>query len=111
VCCCLRLVRGGRLAQNRVVAWRERHGSTGSFALYPYQVNLSAPYIDPKSGARGQRIEVSDVDALCFSIESQQGKVGIVVIDTLSRAMSGSDENSPVDMGRFIAAVRQIAIA
>jgi hypothetical protein len=37
------------------------------------------------------RIEVSDVDALCHSIECTQGKVGIVIIDTLSRAMAGKE--------------------
>lgn len=95
---------GGRVMQNRVSAWRMRHGAIGGFGLYPYATNLSKP----DAATEERRVEVGDAGELCRSIEMQQGGVGLVVIDTLSRAMKGADENSGVDMGNFIAACEQI---
>jgi hypothetical protein len=48
-----------------------------------------------------------DVNAVVAAIEAQDFRPGIVVIDTLNRAISG-DENSAQDMGAFIRAVDRI---
>jgi hypothetical protein len=40
---------------------------------------------------------------------AQMNGLGVVVIDTLNRAMSGGDENAPDDMGSMIAAASRIA--
>ncbi len=45
------------------------------------------------------------MDALLNSIQAAQdrlGKVKLIVIDTLARAISGGDENSSMDMGKMI---------
>lgn len=56
--------------------------------------------IDLRSGA---------ADAVALNREIKQlvereglDGVGMIIIDTLARAMSGGDENTPVDMGKFI---------
>ncbi|MCT8974939.1 AAA family ATPase [Microbaculum marinisediminis] len=38
-------------------------------------------------------------------------KIELIVVDTLSRAMSGGNENSPDDMGRFVRHVDELRIA
>lgn len=43
-----------------------------------------------------------DAEEIIKEINILGGKVEIVFIDTLSRAMAGGDENSPVDMGAFV---------
>ncbi len=40
-----------------------------------------------------------------FDLSANIGNIGLIVIDTLARAMTGGDENSAQDMGRLIAAV------
>lgn len=46
----------------------------------------------------------SRIVTACKSLELKTGhSVGLVVIDTVARAMNGADENSGSDMGRFLA--------
>lgn len=52
--------------------------------------------------------ERTDVDDLCKAVLSYGGQDGVIVIDTLSRATLGTDENSAIDMGELIAACAQI---
>lgn len=52
-----------------------------------------------------------DYKAVIEAANSIPGGCGLIVIDTLSRAMAGGDENSPVDMGRFIAITGHIRAA
>ncbi|EEW24008.1 AAA family ATPase [Rhodobacter ferrooxidans] len=52
--------------------------------------------------------KAKDSTFLCealFDLSATHGPVGLVVIDTLARAMTGGDENSSQDMGKLIAAV------
>lgn len=49
-----------------------------------------------------------DVAELAKAINAGGGAVGLVIIDTLNRAAPGADENSSVDMGRLIAASKQL---
>jgi hypothetical protein len=45
----------------------------------------------------------------CAGLEAKTGRqVGLVVIDTVARAMNGADENSGADMGRFLANAEDI---
>ncbi len=45
----------------------------------------------------------------CAGLEAKTGRqVGLVVIDTVARAMNGADENSGADMGRFLASAEDI---
>lgn len=45
----------------------------------------------------------------CAELEAKTGRqVGLVVIDTVARAMNGADENSGADMGRFLANAEDI---
>ncbi|MEJ1156647.1 AAA family ATPase [Prosthecomicrobium sp. N25] len=88
---------GGIMAQNRVCAWREEHGLIGdNFAMYPDSIEISHENMK------------KDVSLLCDAIRNEQGGAELVVIDTLSRAMSGRDENSSVDMTDFIAGCQEI---
>jgi hypothetical protein len=51
----------------------------------------------------------SRVVAACAALEIKTGRpVGLVVIDTVARAMNGADENSGSDMGRFLANAENI---
>jgi hypothetical protein len=51
----------------------------------------------------------SDIVTACTTLELITGRpVGLVVIDTVARAMNGADENSGSDMGRFLANAESI---
>jgi hypothetical protein len=49
-----------------------------------------------------------DVGELAKAIIAGGGSGGMVIIDTLNRAAPGADENSSVDMGKLIAAAKQL---
>ena len=97
---------GGFGAHNRISALSSRLGDLGSFFSYPYSMNLSSV---PKAAHDGSGMTDNDAKILVGSIREQQGAVAVVVIDTLSRAMSGKDENSSTEMTAFIAAMDYIA--
>ena len=98
---------GGFAAQNRVAALRSRRGDLGGFYSYPYSMNLSSR--PAKSQQYDAQATQADAFNLVASIRGQQESVACVVVDTLSRAMSGGDENSSKDMTAFISAMDYIA--
>ena len=86
---------GGNAFQNRVYALMQQHELTDvPLAVRPAPVNLLNPEADLK--------EIAD---LCDEISETHGKIVLIVIDTLSRAMAGGNENGPEDMTAFIANV------
>lgn len=86
---------GSHGIRNRVTAWARHYGVEGAplpFAIIPVALNL----LDPEA----------DTSRLIEAIEAAQAKMGcdvaLVVMDTLSRAMAGGNENSPEDMGALV---------
>jgi hypothetical protein len=82
--------------RNRVAAFALHHGLDGQeipFAIIPVALNI----LDPDA----------DTDRLIAAIQEAAAKlempVALVVMDTLSRAIAGGNENSPEDMGRLVA--------
>lgn len=86
--------------RNRVAAFRHHHGveAAAPFAVVPTSVNLKDPDGD-----------CENVKATAQAIEGQTGdKVRLVIIDTLSRALAGGEENSSQDMGALVSTVDAI---
>jgi AAA domain len=88
---------GGAGLMQRIAAFRQHHGmektADASFAVVPAAVDFR-----DKAAVRG----------LVFAIKeaaSRLGRVRLIVIDTLSRALAGGDENSSTDMGAYVKAV------
>lgn len=84
---------GGYNTQNRIVAFRKHHNITENIplAVIPSSLNL----LDPEG----------DINSLVESIWTAKERIGnikMVIIDTLSRALHGGDENSSMDMGQLI---------
>lgn len=77
----------GRSIRNRVAAWAQERWSDGEidFQAAVSPVNLC----DLKMG---------DADRLAAAI----GAADVVIVDTVSRALAGGDENAPADMGTFV---------
>jgi KaiC/GvpD/RAD55 family RecA-like ATPase len=100
---------GSKRFVNRVSAWRRQHGLVGKalpFAAVQSSVNLLAA---------GDK----DLHKLIETIRQAQEELGanaafgampvrLVVIDTLSRAMAGGNENAPEDMGALVRAMDRI---
>jgi hypothetical protein len=92
---------GGRRIKRRIAAlqkrYREEYGDVAPdplFALVRYQIDL-----------RSNDADLNALLALVREAEKKAGKKCVwIIVDTLSRAMAGGDENSPVDMGRIVAA-------
>ena len=83
---------GGNAFHNRVYALTREHDLTDvPLAIRPAPVDLLRPEADLKELAE-----------LCQDIEKTHGKISMIVIDTLSRAMAGGNENGPEDMTSFI---------
>lgn len=92
---------GGGSFRKRVVALRVHHNEVSAdvaFALVPCSIDLSA------NGA--------DVEPLIKLVRSAEQEMSqrcvLIVIDTLSRALGGANENAPDDMGAFVRNVDQI---
>ncbi|MDK4729360.1 AAA family ATPase [Rhizobium phaseoli] len=81
---------GGRGARRRLAALRDKFKPERRplFKLLAQPVNMRNPEVD--------------MEAFKACLTSIGAPVGLVVIDTLSRAMAGGDENGSVDMGAFI---------
>lgn len=93
---------GGYNTQNRIVAFKNHYQVAGDIplAIIPSSMNLLDPQGDIKSL----------IDAI-WEAKERIGNIKLVIIDTLSRALHGGDENSSMDMGQLIInsdAIRQI---
>jgi hypothetical protein len=80
--------------RNRIEAWRLERADDRRvcFAAVPQSINLLAPDADTE-----KLIATIKVAAKRFGIP-----VKLVIIDTLSRALAGGNENSPEDMGALV---------
>lgn len=91
---------GVRGMGRRIRAWQHKHGLAGvdaPFRLLAASVNLT----EPEQAAKLIRTAMA-------AAEAEGCRIGLVVIDTVARAMAGADENSAQDMGRFIAGLDAI---
>ena len=89
------VLEGGIGFKNRVAAWRKEHKFEGDdipFVAIPSMLNLLDPNADT-----GRLIS-----AIIGAIKRMGMSVKLVVIDTLSRAMAGGNENAPDDMGALV---------
>jgi hypothetical protein len=87
---------GAHGIRNRVAAFALTCGLAGQeipFAIIPVSLNLLDPNADTS------RL----IDAIAEAAGRMAIPVGLVVMDTLSRAMAGGNENSPEDMGALVA--------
>jgi hypothetical protein len=80
---------GGRAVRKRLLALRAKYGPSDNFFLIAEPVNLRDPN--------------ADTAPLIEAIAKLEMRPGLVVIDTLSRAIAGGEENSSVDMGALVA--------
>lgn len=86
---------GSHGIRNRVAAWAKHYGVEGApipFAIIPVALDM----LDPEA----------DTFRLIEAIQAAAAKMGqpvaLVVMDTLSRAMAGGNENAPEDMGALV---------
>lgn len=80
---------GGKIRQ-RFAALTARHGRDAAVAM-----DLLNDTVD-------LRRDDADTRPLIAKIKAQGRPLSLIVVDTLSRAMAGGDENSPVDMGAIV---------
>jgi hypothetical protein len=92
---------GSHGIRNRVTAFkadRQCGDAEFGFAVVPVAVNLCNAAVDT----------LRVVEAVKATAERIGGAVDLVVVDTLSRAMAGGNENSPEDMGALVANIDRI---
>jgi hypothetical protein len=83
---------GGVAFKNRAYAVGKKYGVTDvPLAIRPSPVNL----LDPNA-------DLPRLEKLIASIQAKYGPIALIVVDTLSRAMAGGNENGPEDMTAFI---------
>jgi AAA domain len=90
--------------RRRVDAFLKHHGiheiANVPFALIPYTVNFR---------------DQSNVDDLVKTIREAAARLGVpvrwVIVDTLSRALAGGNENAPDDMGALVRGADQVRLA
>ena len=84
----------------RIKGWRKKHGLTGvdaPFKLLPVAVHM----LDPANVEKLKRT----IDQMRQEVDFE---IGVVVIDTVSRAIPGQDENSQEAMSLFVDACAEI---
>lgn len=85
---------GGAGFDNRVVAWAEKHGKTGE--KFPFaSIRVSIDMLNPEA-------DTPRLIATLQKITREHGKPKLVIIDTLSRAIAGGNENASEDMGALV---------
>lgn len=92
---------GSHGISNRVTAWRQHHQMEGviiPFAIIPISINLLDPAADT------ERL----ITAITKAQQEMEKPVRLVVLDTLSRALSGGNENAPDDMGALVANIDRV---
>jgi hypothetical protein len=89
----------GRQGVNRVIGWCRHH-----VIAWPKAFRLSPVHVDLRSSE-------ADAAALVDDIKANQPDCGLIIIDTLNRAMAGGNENDVEDMGKFVAICEAIAKA
>jgi len=77
----------------RVTAWEQHNGKK-----MPDTLRFIAQQFDLTN--------LDDIEQLAFAIRGANGTNGLIVLDTLNRAVPGSDENSSKDMGTIIASAK-----
>lgn len=83
---------GGNAFRNRVYALREAKGvERAPLVVRPSPIDLLRAEVDMPALAE-----------LCKEVTEVYGSIEMIVVDTLSRAMAGGNENGPEDMTRFI---------
>jgi hypothetical protein len=86
------VLEGNKGFRNRVAGWRTQNKGPCHFGAIESSLNLLAPK--------------GDVDELIALIKDAAGQLSVpvrlVVIDTLSRALAGGNENAPEDMGALV---------
>lgn len=92
---------GGNAFRNRVYALQKKYGyDSPALAVRPAPVDLF-----------NQSVDLPTVEKLCREIEAERGKLKLIVVDTLSRAMAGANENTAEDMSKFIANLDMLRVA
>lgn len=92
---------GSHGISNRVTAWRKHHQMQGvliPFAIIPISINLLDPAADT------ERL----IQAITKAQQEMEKPVRLVVLDTLSRALAGGNENAPDDMGALVANIDRV---
>ena len=86
------------LVERRAIAFRVRHGDSDlPFAVIGGVYDFRAPKA------------VSEILKVAQEVEVETGQtIVLIVIDTISRALCGGDENSPKDMGAIVAATSRL---
>ena len=83
---------GGQAFRNRVYALRKNKGvSDAPLYVRPSPIDLLRAEVD-----------LPALSELIKEITAKSGEIAMIVVDTLSRAMAGGNENGPEDMTRFI---------
>jgi len=94
---------GGRRIKRRLAALRKRYSEEEAepkplLALVRYPIDLCSSDANLKELIALIRAAEQETDKKCVWL----------IVETLSRAMAGGDENSPVDMGRIVTAADRI---
>jgi len=92
---------GSHGISNRVTAWRKHHQMEGviiPFAIIPISINLLDPAADT------ERL----IEAITKAQIEMRVPVRLVVLDTLSRALAGGNENAPDDMGALVSNIDRV---
>jgi hypothetical protein len=83
---------GGNAFRNRVYALRKQRGVTDvPLVVRPSPIDLLRAEVDMPA-----------LGELCKEVTETYGEIAMIVVDTLSRAMAGGNENGPEDMTRLI---------
>jgi KaiC/GvpD/RAD55 family RecA-like ATPase len=91
----------GRSIFNRVAAWKIAHGYDPDEAVIPFATVTSS--VDLCHAATG------DLDSLIAAINGAGfDNIAFIVIDTVSRALAGGNENAPDDMGAFVRSIDRL---
>ncbi|MHC2273541.1 hypothetical protein ACVME8_000152 [Bradyrhizobium diazoefficiens] len=87
-----------KLVERRALAFRKQHGLENlPFAIVGGVYDFRLP------------ATAAQIANICRDVERETAeRVGLVIVDTVSRALAGGDENSPKDMGALVTTIAKL---
>lgn len=102
---CYTSLEGAGGFRKRIAAWQKHHG-IDDLSKYPF-IAMTGSY-----DMRNDKATAEHIVAAAKELERKTGiPTGLIVIDTLARAMAGGDENTAQDMGAIIRVADRLRLA
>ncbi len=81
------------------------HRRLRAFSLHHQVADMPLAVISGALDLRTNRTQAREILSYAYTLREEAGSLRLIVVDTVSRALAGGDENGPKDMGALVGAL------